>query len=150
MPVIKPSRYFEGSKMHSWNPEEGIYRAVLKKYYESPTSRGNPGFKMKWELISDPACLFEVTNAYSYKKIGLFYKLMKEWNRGKKRKIRRDENANLPDLTEWLEQEADVVVEKLDGNVPCIGAAFPPGTLLVREDQFTYRITNNNFYFNDL
>ena len=54
------------------------------------------------------------------------------------------------DLTEWLEQEADVVVEKLDGNVPCIGAAFPPGTLLVREDQFTYRITNNNFYFNDL
>ena len=105
---------------------------------------------MKWELISDPACLFEVTNAYSYKKIGLFYKLMKEWNRGKKRKIRRDENANLPDLTEWLEQEADVVVEKLDGKVPCIGAAFPPGTLLVREDQFTYRITNNNFYFNDL
>jgi hypothetical protein len=39
MPVIKPSRYFEGSKMHSWNPKEGIYRAVLKKYYESPTSR---------------------------------------------------------------------------------------------------------------
>ena len=145
MPVIKPSRYFEGSKLHSWNPKEGIYRAVFKRCYESQTSQGYDGFKMQWELISDPAFMFEVTNSYSYKKIGLFCKLMEEWSRGTKRKIQRDGKTNLPDLTEWLGQEADVVVQKFNGTVPYIEVALPPETLLVRQDQYSYRIKKENF-----
>jgi len=139
MPVIKPSRHFEGSKFHSYNPEEGIYRAVFKKFYESPTRQGYEGFKMQWELISNPSYQFEVTNAYSYKKMGLFYMLMERWNRGTGRKIKKDENANLPDLTEWLDEEADVVVKKFNSTVSYIDIAFLQGTLLVREDEYTYR-----------
>jgi hypothetical protein len=149
MAVIQPSRYFEGSKLHSWNPQEGIYRAVFKKYYDSPTSQGYDGFKMKWELISDPAFLHEVTNSYSYRRIGLFSKLMESWTRGKKRMIRRDEKTNLPDLSAWLGQEADVVVKKF-GTVPYIDVALPPETLLVQEDQYSYRIKDEYLSFDDL
>jgi hypothetical protein len=149
MPVIKPSRHFEGSKLHSWNPTEGIYRAVFKKFYESPTSQGYEGFKMQWELISDPSFQFEVTNAYSYRKMGLFYMLMERWNRGTGRKVKKDENTNLPDLTEWLDEEADVVVKKLYGKVSIIESAFLPGTLLVREDEYTYRAKGGGFYLNE-
>jgi hypothetical protein len=100
---------------------------------------------MQWELISDPAFLFEVNNSYSYRKIGLFCKLMEEWSRGTKRKIQRDGKTKLPDLTEWLGQEADVVVQKFNGTVPYIEVALPPETLLVRQDQYSYRIKKENF-----
>lgn len=150
MPVIKPSRHFEGSKLHSWKTEKGIYRAVFKKYYESATSKGYQGFKMQWELISDPAFLYEVTNSYSYRKIGLHYKLMEGWNLDKKRKIQKAEKNQLPDLTEWVGQEADVVVGKLGGIVAYITCALPPGTLLVREGIYTYRAIRTEFYLNNL
>jgi hypothetical protein len=63
---------------------------------------------------------------------------MYSWKRVRGKKIKRIERNNVPDLTEWLEEEADVKVNKFEGKVPYIEIAYPPETYLVKEDDFTY------------
>jgi hypothetical protein len=137
MAIIRPSNDFEGSRTPGRNPNAGIYRAVFIDTYLSPTKRGDAGFKMKWELVSDPRNSFEITNAYSSRSNGLFYKLMNSWIPDWRLKTQFWIDSRFPNLTPWLEREADVVVDYL-GKVPCIKRAHPPETLLAKVGEFNY------------
>ena len=134
--IIKPSLFFEGSKTPGRNPKSGIYRATFMGLYPSQTSKGKEGFKMRWELVSNPYNTFEVTNSYSYShaSISFFYKNISDWKVDANIRVIR----SMPDLSHWINHSADVRVEKFKNNVPYISKFYPPETLLAKVDDFKY------------
>jgi hypothetical protein len=132
--IIKPSPFFEGSKTPGRNPKPGPYRAVLKCFYPSRTWKGREGFKTKWELISDPYNTFEITYSCAFEHITFFFKTISKWTSVKQLGY----IGLMPDLTNLLNQSADVRVKKFASGVPYISEINPPETLLKKVDDFTY------------
>ena len=132
--IIKPSPFFEGSKTPGRNPKPGPYRAVLKRFYPSRTWKGRKGFKTKWELISDPYNTFEITNSCAFENITYFLKTISKWTSVEQLGY----IGQMPDLTNLLNQSADVRVKKFSSGVPYISEINPPETLLEKVNDFTY------------